>query len=218
MSGEKNAKTAEAMVLNVYQRLSKVRVDLHACPLQKTGHNTFAGYKYFELGDFLPTANNLFDFYGLLPVVDFSDPARATLTIVNMDAPTETIVFTSPIADANLKGCHPVQVIGAQQTYVRRYLYTMALEIVEHDALDAANGKMEVEKIVEHDDAANGKMEAGKEVSKFRHDMKIIEQFAGATTMDEVAAVWSSINVGLRKEYVQFKDAAKEKINAAVGQ
>ena len=36
-----------------------------------------------------------------------------------------------------MKGCHVVQNIGAVETYQRRYLWCAALEIVEHDALDA---------------------------------------------------------------------------------
>jgi hypothetical protein len=44
------------------------------------------------------------------------------------------------MADANLKGCHPIQNLGAVETYSRRYLYVTALEIVEHDALDATTG------------------------------------------------------------------------------
>ncbi len=44
------------------------------------------------------------------------------------------------MAEANLKGCYPIQNLGAVETYSRRYLYVTALEIVEHDALDATTG------------------------------------------------------------------------------
>jgi hypothetical protein len=42
------------------------------------------------------------------------------------------------MADANLKGCHPIQNLGAVETYTRRYLWVTAMEIVEHDALDSS--------------------------------------------------------------------------------
>jgi hypothetical protein len=42
------------------------------------------------------------------------------------------------MADANLKGCHPIQNLGAVETYTRRYLWVSAMEIVEHDALDSS--------------------------------------------------------------------------------
>jgi hypothetical protein len=45
---------------------------------------------------------------------------------------------------AELKGCHEVQNLGAVQTYLRRYLWTTAFEVVEHDALDATTGNVEV--------------------------------------------------------------------------
>jgi hypothetical protein len=42
------------------------------------------------------------------------------------------------MAEANLKGCHPIQNLGAVETYTRRYLWVTAMEIVEHDALDSS--------------------------------------------------------------------------------
>lgn len=123
--------------LNVYQKLNLCRVALQSSELKKSGNNKFAGYSYFELGDFLPTINRLFAENGLCSVVRF-DKEIAELRVVNTDDPQQVIIFTSPMADANLKGCHPIQNLGAVQTYSRRYLYLAALEIVEHDAVDSA--------------------------------------------------------------------------------
>jgi hypothetical protein len=55
------------------------------------------------------------------------------------------IIIHSPMGSANLKGCHEIQNIGACETYSTRYLWTAALCIVEHDALDATTGKSEPE-------------------------------------------------------------------------
>ena len=49
-------------------------------------------------------------------------------------------VITSPMSTAKLKACHEVQNLGAVQTYLRRYLWVVALEIVEHDAIDSSAG------------------------------------------------------------------------------
>ena len=46
---------------------------------------------------------------------------------------------------AAMKGLHAVQNIGAVETYQRRYLWVTAMEIVEHDALEATTGKHEPE-------------------------------------------------------------------------
>ena len=104
--------------------------------LKKSGHNKFAGYQYFELGDFLPSINEIFNEVDLCGVISFATDL-ATLTITDIDDNT-SIVITSPMADANLKGCHPIQNLGAVETYTRRYLWVTALEIVEHDALDSS--------------------------------------------------------------------------------
>jgi hypothetical protein len=57
-----------------------------------------------------------------------------------------SIMFTSPMSSAALKGCHDVQNLGAVISYLRRYLWVNAFEIVEHDALDATTGAVEVAK------------------------------------------------------------------------
>ena len=122
--------------MGVHKKLMEARIALQAAPLKKSGHNKFAGYQYFELGDFLPTINQIFYKVGLCGVVSF-DKELATLCITDTDDGSQ-IVLTSPMAEANLKGCHPIQNLGAVETYTRRYLWVSAMEIVEHDALDSS--------------------------------------------------------------------------------
>lgn len=122
---------------NIYQKLIDARLQLQNSELKKSGNNKFAGYKYFELGDFLPTVQKLFAVNGLCGIVSFGTE-EANLTIVDMDNPADRIVISSPMSSAALKGCHEVQNLGAVQTYLRRYLWVTAMEIVEHDALDSS--------------------------------------------------------------------------------
>lgn len=128
---------------NIYKKLQKARCEFQEKPLKKSGHNKFAGYRYFELTDILPTINALLDKYNLCSHVNFTNDL-ATLTIYNSENTEEKIEFTSPTSEASLKGCHAVQNLGAVQTYLRRYLYVNAFEIVEHDGLDATTGKEEL--------------------------------------------------------------------------
>jgi hypothetical protein len=125
--------------MSVYMKLSAAREKFHGLKLTKTGENKFAGYKYFELGDFLIPALGVFREFDLCAVISFTKE-EARMRIVNMVDNSE-IVITSPMGSAALKGCHEVQNIGAVETYQRRYLWVAALEIVEHDALDATTGK-----------------------------------------------------------------------------
>ena len=122
--------------LAVYAKLQQARMKLQTAPLKKSGHNKFAGYQYFELGDFIPTVNKIFADLGLCSMISFTKEL-ATLQIIDFEH-GGIITFTSPMAEANLKGTHPIQNLGAVETYSRRYLYVTALEIVEHDALDSS--------------------------------------------------------------------------------
>ena len=124
--------------MSVHKKLMQARVTLQSTKLQKSGHNKFAQYYYFELGDFLPEIQNIFNNLGLCGVVSFTND-MATLTITDMEDGT-TLNITSPMSSAALKGCHEVQNLGAVQTYLRRYLWVTAMEIVEHDALEPLTG------------------------------------------------------------------------------
>ncbi len=140
-----NAQSKIEVAINVHHKLSTARRKFHSLKLEKTGENKFAGYKYFELGDFLIPALTVFDEVGLGATVSFTADL-ATMTIRDLDNPADTLAVTSPMGSAALKGCHEVQNIGAVETYQRRYLWVAALEIVEHDALDATTGKIAPEK------------------------------------------------------------------------
>ena len=129
--------------MKVLKKLIAVRNELAHLPLNKSGHNKFAGYKYFELGDFLPSVQMLFEKHGLCDVICFNEDL-ATMTIHDVED-NSSVVFTSPMGSANLKGCHEVQNIGAVESYQRRYLYTVALAITENEVLDATTGSAPVE-------------------------------------------------------------------------
>ena len=125
----------------IHKKLNEARLAFHSLPLKKSGQNTFAGYKYFELSDFLVPALRIFNDVGLCAVISFSE-STASMHIVDVEDGSQVIIH-SPMGSANLKGCHEIQNIGACETYSTRYLWTAALCIVEHDALDSTTGKIE---------------------------------------------------------------------------
>jgi hypothetical protein len=138
--------------MNVYQKLNDARAKFHKKALKKSGHNKFAGYNYFELADFVVPAIEIFNEVGLTSIVRFNKE-QAELIVVNVDKPEEIIVFTSPMSEANLKGCHPVQNLGAVQTYISRYLWTQVLLLIEHDMLDSTTGSqptMDAQELADH--------------------------------------------------------------------
>ena len=122
--------------MTVHKKLMQARVKLQSTEMKKSGLNKFAGYSYFELGDFIPHIQTIFNDIGLCGVVSFNNE-YATLCITDVDDGT-VIVIQSPMAKAELKGAHPIQNLGAVESYQRRYLWMTAMEIVEHDIIDSA--------------------------------------------------------------------------------
>ncbi len=129
-------------IKSVYEKLQSVRVKLQQKDLKMTGNNAHLKASYFILKDFIPEVNALFNTEKLCSLINFTTEA-ASLTIVNSENPSDTIVFSMPMSSASLKGVHEVQNLGATITYQRKYLYLLALEIVEHDELDATTGRVD---------------------------------------------------------------------------
>lgn len=121
--------------MNVYEKLQDCRLKLSKADLKKSGQNAYTKGSYFELGDFLPKLTEIMAEDKLTSTITF-DEEMAVLTLIDCEKPEDTIVFTSPMREATLKGTHPIQNLGAVETYSRRYLYTIAFDIVESDTLD----------------------------------------------------------------------------------
>ena len=126
--------------MNIYEKLQQARLILQNTELKKSGLNKFAGFNYYELKDFIPEVNKIFLDMKLFSKVTF-DNDFAKLEIINIEKPEETILFTSPFVMANVKGAQDIQNLGATQTYQRRYLYLVALEITENDVIDSLDQK-----------------------------------------------------------------------------
>lgn len=132
--------------MNIYKKLQECRVALQNTNLKKSGRNGHLGFNYFTLDDFMGVVNKLFldhDLCSSFNIITNADGVReAELTIYyapeGKDA--ESLRFTSPIANAELKGSTPIQALGAIHTYMRRYLYVNALEIAEPEILDYLSG------------------------------------------------------------------------------
>lgn len=125
----------------IYEKLQQARIELQSKKLKKSGKNKFAGFTYYELNDILPQINQIF--YDLKLFSNFSIKENlAVLTITDWEDNTSQ-EFTSPIEELELKGCTKIQALGGVHTYMKRYLYLNALEIVESDMLDAKAGDIE---------------------------------------------------------------------------
>lgn len=121
--------------MKVFKKLQQARVALLDANLKKSGKNKFAGFEYFELGDFMPTINRIFLDVGLCGVVHFTVD-YAVLTIYDAES-GECIDFRSPMVFASNPKGQAIQDLGSTHTYLRRYLWLLAMDIVESDTVDA---------------------------------------------------------------------------------
>ena len=123
--------------MSVYKKLQTARLRLVNTNITKSGKNKFAGYEYFELADFIPAIHKIFDEVGLCGAFTFSADC-AHLGIYDTELEEKAVIFSCPVVQAeNAKG-QAIQNLGSTISYLRRYLWLMAMEIVENDSVDAS--------------------------------------------------------------------------------
>jgi hypothetical protein len=138
-----DAKTTKETTMNVCQKLAKARKMFLGSDAKKTGKNMHLAFKYFELDDIVPIVTNIFEEIGLISIVNFTSDT-ATMSIVNTDNCEQQIVFTAPfnqitpiVSSSGKQATNEMQALGSSITYMRRYLYMIALDICEPDSIDA---------------------------------------------------------------------------------
>lgn len=146
MATTKKTETADTAAMNIYQKLLKARAMFLEADVKKTGKNMHLSFKYFELEDIVPTATRIFGEVGIVPLVNFTADT-ATMTMVNTDNPEETVTFVSPfnqiapiVSNTGKQATNEMMALGSSITYMRRYLYMIALDICESDGIDANAG------------------------------------------------------------------------------
>ena len=132
-----------ANTMNVYQKLAAARLAFLNENVKKSGKNIKLEFMYFELADIIPSATRIFADLGLVSRTNITE-ASAEMIIINADNVDDpNIIFTAPYREAGQiisrdgkAVTNPLQALGASITYLRRYLYMMALDIVEQDEVD----------------------------------------------------------------------------------
>ena len=128
---------------NVFQKLLTARTMFLNSNTQKSGKNMQLCFNYFELDDIVPIATKIFNEVGLISVVSFTENV-AKMQIIDIDNPDHFITFTAPftplepiVSNTGKKATNEMQALGSSITYMRRYLYMIALDICEPDEIDA---------------------------------------------------------------------------------
>lgn len=139
--------------MNVMQKLALARARFLARNVKKSGKNMQLQFQYFELQDIVPTATRIFANLNLLAIVHFdknpdpAQPSTANMRVYNADKTDDYIDFSIPycevdqiISNTGKVVTNKLQAIGSSITYLRRYLWMLALDVVEQDEVDGTAG------------------------------------------------------------------------------
>jgi hypothetical protein len=129
----------------VHARMSAIKAELAKIEIKKSGRNTYAGFKYHELQDFMVHINQLNQKHGVNDLVEIDeDKKECRITLINVDDKDDFYIVSVPYREAQMlgKGGTPsnvdmIQRMGSTITYNRRYLYMTAYNIVESDSVDS---------------------------------------------------------------------------------
>lgn len=129
--------------MNIYQKLQVARDKFLEAGVKKSGINTYAEFKYFELSDIVPVASEIFTELGCIFITTFTE-TMAVGRFINTDDPTQEIQIGFEVAKMSEPAkyrMNEIQAAGAGITYMRRYLYLILLDIIQNDELDTQAGK-----------------------------------------------------------------------------
>ena len=140
-------KTEETAVdytsMNAMQKLQIARVRFLEAGVDKSGKHMKLEYKYFELADIVPKAEQIFLEIGLLMVPSMYGD-KATARVYNVNDREDFIDFVAPytpiapiVSNAGNQVTNEMQATGSSITYIRRYLWQLVLDIVENDSIDS---------------------------------------------------------------------------------
>lgn len=206
----------EVKKLNILQKIQKARVELQKRDIKKTGYNKYSNYYYFELSDFLTPINEICNQVGLYSEFQYTNN-EATLTIYDTDNTEHFRVWTTPVEVASLKGCSMIQNIGGTQSFARRYLYMMAFEIAESDAIDSGSVDQ---------DAELGKQKINKAsvltikslIDETKTDIKKFLEWAGVENVEDItnSSLGTCINMLNKKKKDLDKDLENKRKQEAL--
>lgn len=170
------------------EAIIKIRCQLQKKNLKKTGHNKFAGFEYFELGDFLPALNELMLAEGVNDLFTIEEGFATLMLMKDTDCNVYKIPFVQFPTPLNRQGqpsMQDIQYLGALNTYYKRYLYMNAFGITDGEIIDAmdqtdAPKAKPVDKVITVDEA--------------NHLSELIQKAPGESTYEEkVAALMKKV-------------------------
>lgn len=170
--------------MNIYEKISAVRVALLKSGIAKEKSGAKNYYKYIDLPQIEGIITEECAKVGLLTIVDFPD-GHASITAIDLENPMpkmelgygtqpSSVTITVPCDSSmvDIQGSQPIQKVGGMMTYMRRYLYMTLFAISEHDAVEGI-GKLSQETANDMEEIEKSKEETPSDPKR----KEIIEKF-----------------------------------------
>ena len=130
--------------LNLNESIIKIRVKLQNSKIKKSGKNKFAGFEYYELGDFLPKLNELMLEENINDLFTI-EKDEVKLVLMKGEEKQEYKmpfrIFETPLTKDGKQSMQDIQYLGALNTYYKRYLYLNAFGITDGEVIDSMNSE-----------------------------------------------------------------------------
>lgn len=130
--------------LNLNESIIKIRVELQNSKIKKSGKNKYAGFEYYELGDFLPKLNELMQKEKVNDLFTIEND-EVKLTLIKGEEKQEYKmpfrIFETPLTKDGKQSMQDIQYLGALNTYYKRYLYLNAFGITDGEVIDTMNSE-----------------------------------------------------------------------------
>lgn len=133
---------SEQIETSLNDAIIKIKVALQGIKLKQSGKNTFAGFTYYELSDFLPSLNKLMLENGVNDQIIIGKEYAELTLHKGSEKQTYTIpfiMFETPKNKNGTDSMQHIQYLGALNTYYKRYLYLNAFGITDGEVIDAMN-------------------------------------------------------------------------------
>lgn len=124
--------------MTIHKKIATFKKEFHTLKMEMSGLNKHSGFPFFQIQDFIKQATELLEKNGLVFKISFPEN-RCQGTCIDVETGEREDYFC-PVADANIPKATPVQNLGGVMTYVRRYMWSLFLDLVEYDGVDATSG------------------------------------------------------------------------------
>ena len=138
---------------NLNESIIKIKVELQNSKIKKSGKNSYAGFDYYELADFLPKLNELMEQEGINDIFKIENE-EAILTLIKgnesqvykmpfvlFETPINTRIDNKTGEVRQVKSMQDIQYLGALNTYYKRYLYLNAFGITDGEVIDSMDNE-----------------------------------------------------------------------------